>query len=76
MAHSGRSALRRVEATGPSRQATELGLDRLQLGDPVVDLCGALIDEGAPSLACRLYVTGEGAQGAPSVDDLAEVLRR
>jgi len=27
-------------------------------------------------LACRLYPTATGAQGAPTVDELAEVLRR
>ncbi len=29
-----------------------------------------------PSLACRLYRTGDGVQGAPSVADLVEVLSR
>jgi hypothetical protein len=29
-----------------------------------------------PSMACRLYSTGEGVEGAPSVDALVRVLRR
>jgi len=58
-----------------SAEAAELGFT----GSPTILIDGtdpfATVDT-KPSVACRLYATGEGVQGAPSVNDLVRVLRR
>jgi len=48
-------------------------------GSPTVIIDGrdaVTSDASAGSLSCRLYPTGEGTQGAPSVDQLREALLR
>lgn len=57
-----------------SSEAAALGF----VGSPTILVDGADPFPGAegsaPSLACRLYATGDGIQGAPSVDELVDVL--
>lgn len=48
-------------------------------GSPTVLIDGAdpfAAPDASRSLACRLYSTGDGLQGAPTVEDLVEALRR
>lgn len=48
-------------------------------GSPTILIDGAdpfATPDRSPSLACRLYPTGDGLQGAPTVDELVEALRR
>lgn len=48
-------------------------------GSPTILIAGTdpfATADTAPSVACRLYSTDDGVQGAPSVADLVEVLRR
>ncbi len=56
-----------------SSEAAALGF----IGSPTILVDGSdpfPTADSTPSLACRLYATGDGIQGAPSVDDLVEVL--
>lgn len=48
-------------------------------GSPTILIAGTdpfATDDTTPSVACRLYGTDDGVQGAPSVADLVKVLRR
>ena len=57
-----------------SAEAAELGFT----GSPTILIDGTdpFATRREASVACRLYATGEGVQGAPSVNDLVRVLRR
>ncbi len=58
-----------------SSEAVELGFT----GSPTVLIDGAdpfATADSTPSVACRLYATDDGVQGAPSVEDLVKVLGR
>ncbi len=48
-------------------------------GSPTILVDGAdpfVAPDLSPSLACRLYPTRDGLQGAPTVEELVEALRR
>lgn len=58
--------------SGPA-EAEELGFT----GSPTILVDGSdpfASPDSTPSMACRLYRSDHGVQGAPSVDDLAEAL--
>jgi hypothetical protein len=61
---------------GGLSDAAELGFT----GSPTILVDGvdpfADTDPAVPSMACRLYRTDEGVQGAPGVDALVRVLQR
>lgn len=55
-------------------EATSLGFR----GSPTILIDGTdpFPSDGSPGLACRLYPTEHGLQGAPTVDQLVEALTR
>ena len=74
MADVGLTGVLDLVAVETPEEAERLGFR----GSPTVliDGCDPFAEEGAPvGLACRLYRTEQGAQGAPTIAQLREVLR-
>ena len=75
MGRSGRTVAIVHEVIETHDQAEQIGF----CGSPsvVIDGHDAFPDQAGPvGLSCRIYRTADGPQGAPSVDQLAEVLAR
>lgn len=71
-AHAGVELVVRERLVADADTAAELGMH----GSPTILIDGRDAIGGVePSMSCRLYLTGSGVDGAPSVDDLVAALR-
>lgn len=72
----GIDAVVRERVVADESEAAALGMT----GSPTVLVAGADVsggvEDGAPSLSCRLYLGDRGVEGAPTVDQIAAALTR